>query len=260
MKLSRAAALFTAALTALTPAGIISFAEDSASQTPVYTDFNENDVNGRVIIDLPDGVSAHVEITFDSPEGKDLPYYSSDIEGSSEVAVFDIEGRDKTENDFRTYNLSVSFEGGQYDRSGEITDTFTVYDPNDTPDSFTDFEYIFTADDVFATEPAELTEETNFGGVAGNFVSHKEYALHLGLMLGDVTCDGIITGSDATIALMEYTLLSSDLSGYFNAYQNHAADVTRDGIITGSDATIILMYYTLLSSNDDVIPDWDELC
>lgn len=259
MKSSRAAAFFTAALTALMPAGTISFAEDSASQTPVYTDFNENDVNGRVTIELPDGVSAHVEITFDSPEGKDLPYYSSDIDSSAGSGIFDIEGRDKTEDDYRTYNLSVSFEGGQYGRTGEITDTFTVYDPNDTPNSFTDFEYIFTADDAFAAEPAELTKETNSGGVTGNYVRHKEYTLHLGLMLGDVTCDGIITGSDATTALMEYTLLSSDQPGKFSTYQNHAADVTHDGIITGSDATKILQYYTLLSSDENAVPDWDKL-
>lgn len=261
MKSIRAAAFFTAAIMAALPAETISFAESSAAQSPVYTDFNENDVNGRVIIELPDGVTAHVEITFDSPEGKGLPYYSSDISGSTESGIFDIEGRDKTDDDYRTYNLSLSFEGGQYGRTGEITDTFTVYDPNDNPDSFTNFEYVFTADDAFAAEPAELTEDTYFGGDAGNYVSHKEYTLHLGFMLGDVTCDGIITGSDATMTLVEYTLLSSSDNPKltFSTYQNHVADVTHDGIITGSDATKILQYYTLLSSNEGVVPDWDKI-
>lgn len=260
MKSIRTAAFFIAAIMTSLPAGTVSYAEDSVSQSPVYTDFNKNDVNGRVIIELPDDVTAHVEITFDSPEGKGLPYYSSDITGSAESGIFDIEGRDKTDYDYRTYNLSISFEGGQYGRTGEITDTFTVYDPNDNPDSFTNFEYVFTADNAFAAKPAELTEDTYFDEVGGNYVSHKEYTLHLGLMMGDVTCDGIISGSDATMVLVEYTLLSSSDNPNltFSTYQNHAADVTLDGIITGSDATKILQYYTMISSNPDVVPDWDK--
>lgn len=66
--------------------------------------------------------------------------------------------------------------------------------------------------------------------------------------LGDVTMDGIITGSDATRALQAYTLLSSDKDHGLTDIQFKAADVTSDGIITGSDATIILNYYTYLSS------------
>lgn len=65
---------------------------------------------------------------------------------------------------------------------------------------------------------------------------------------GDVTMDGIITGSDATWALQAYTLLSSGKDHGLTDIQFKAADVTGDGIITGSDATIILNYYTYLSS------------
>ena len=65
---------------------------------------------------------------------------------------------------------------------------------------------------------------------------------------GDVTIDGIITGSDATWALQAYTLLSSGKDHGLTDIQFRAADVTGDGIITGSDATIILNYYTYLSS------------
>lgn len=255
MKFSRTTAIFTAAVMAIMPVGAVSAAEETVDQTSVYEGFNENDVNGQVIIELPENVTAHVEITFDSPEGKDLPYYNSDIDGSSNTGVFDIEGRDKTEDDYRIYNLTISFTGGEYSRTGEITDTFMIYDPNDNPDSFTSLEYKFTADDTFAVEPAELTNDTQFGGVAGNYVYSKEYTLHLGLMLGDVTCDGIINGSDATMALREYTLLSADMEGKFSTYQKFAADVTKDGILNGSDATKILRYYTLLSA--DLNPSWD---
>ncbi len=72
--------------------------------------------------------------------------------------------------------------------------------------------------------------------VAGNF------------MLGDVDFDNIITGSDATLVLREYTLLSSNVDTIFSSTQKEAADVDGNGIITGSDAQMILNYYTYLSS------------
>ena len=71
--------------------------------------------------------------------------------------------------------------------------------------------------------------------------------------MGDVNGDGIITGSDATMTLMEYTLISSgaygeEVKGTFDDYQKAAADTDHNGIITGSDATQILYWYTRLSS------------
>ncbi len=257
MKINRTAALFAATIIAVIPMGTVTAAGEAPSDyQPIYSEFNPNDVNGKVIISLPENVTAHVEITFDSPEGENLPYYSCDIAGGSEEAVFDIEGRDNTEDDFRNYDLRIAFTGGNYSRTGEVTDTFTVPDPNDNPKSFTDLVYTFTAADDFAVIPAELTGENDFGGDAGDYTHLKEYTLHLGLMLGDVNCDGIITGSDATTALREYTLLSSNMEGNFDTYCNFAADVNRDGILNGSDATKILRYYTLLSSNMN--PSWDD--
>ena len=91
LKFSKTTAFFTAAFMASAPFSTICAADANTIQIPVYEEFNQNDVNGQVIIDLPEGVTAHVDITFDSPEGKDIPYYSSDIEGSSESAIFKIE-------------------------------------------------------------------------------------------------------------------------------------------------------------------------
>lgn len=68
-------------------------------------------------------------------------------------------------------------------------------------------------------------------------------------MLGDVDFDNIITASDATLVLREYTLLGSNADSTFSSAQKKAADVNGDGKITGSDAQMILEYYTYLSSN-----------
>ncbi len=67
-------------------------------------------------------------------------------------------------------------------------------------------------------------------------------------MIGDVNNNGIIEGSDATMALRMYTLQSSEAVSEFNAYQTAAADWNNDDMITGSDATMILMEYTHLQS------------
>ena len=65
--------------------------------------------------------------------------------------------------------------------------------------------------------------------------------------MGDVDGDGIITGSDATLALAEYTLISSGSEGTFSDYQKAVSDVNKDDILTGTDATMILRYYTAIS-------------
>ena len=67
-------------------------------------------------------------------------------------------------------------------------------------------------------------------------------------MLGDIDNDKKITGSDATMILREYTLISSKKEGELTKLQKDACDVDRDGKITGSDATLTLMYYTYQGS------------
>ncbi len=81
-----------------------------------------------------------------------------------------------------------------------------------------------------------------------------------GFMLGDVTMDGIITGSDATITLRAYTLISSGMDHGLTDMQFKAADVDGNGIITGSDATFLLRYYTELSSllKGETLPPMEE--
>lgn len=70
-------------------------------------------------------------------------------------------------------------------------------------------------------------------------------------MIGDVNDNGMIEGSDATMALRMFTM-QSGVKSEFNAYQTAAADWNSDDMITASDATLILREYTRLQS---VVPE-----
>ena len=65
---------------------------------PVFEYFKASDVNGVVGVQLSDDLSAHVEITFDSPEGTAFPYYVTDIKSGGRM-LFQIEGYSNTEDD-----------------------------------------------------------------------------------------------------------------------------------------------------------------
>lgn len=94
------------------------------------------------------------------------------------------------------------------------------------------------------------------------FMPAGEYAKPINInvsdrMLGDINNDGKITGSDATMALQQYTYLSSGKQGDFTTEQTLAADLNDDGILTGTDATWLLQYYTMISSGyEDSIYDF----
>ena len=242
MRTLRNAALLAAAVTALAPlASMNAFAADSpAKQKPVFAYFNENDVNGRVIVDLPDGISAKAEITFDSPEGLDEPYYIVDIKGKGSFS-FDIEGRDNTEDDYRNYRIKVTAQGGTYkDTKAVFTDEFTVPDGNDNPDSFAEISYKFTVDDKISEKSAEISSEKD--GV-------KTVALHLNsFLLGDVDGNTLIDASDASAILSEYSAISTGGTSIFTDKQRKAANVVDDENIDASDASAILSYYAYVST------------
>ena len=63
------------------------------------------------------------------------------------------------------------------------------------------------------------------------------------LMLGDIDNNKMITGSDATLILREYTFISGESDGELTEIQRKACDVDRDNRITASDATLTLRYY-----------------
>ena len=76
----------------------------------------------------------------------------------------------------------------------------------------------------------------------------------------DITGDGIVSASDATLVLSAYTVIGSGSKSPLTEAQTKAADVDKDGIITGSDATLILRYSTKLSSltPGETVPTFEE--
>ena len=227
---------------------LCSFAVDEAAeQTPVFGYFNKNDVNGRVLIQLPEGATAVAEITFDSPEGLAEPYYSSELAESGSYS-FLIEGRDNTDDDYRSYNLVITVTGGEYGvTSSPYIETFTVPDGNDNPDSFKELSYVFTIDGEDTGNEWDVSEDEN--GV-------KNIALHLDFItLGDVDGNRRVDSSDASSVLAEYASLSTVGESTFNSRQKIAADVNKDNMVNASDASSILVYYSSASTGGT--PSWD---
>lgn len=244
MKFSKTAAAVMAAMLFVMPAGAANAAE---SQQPVFEYFNKNDVNGAIVIDLPDDVEAHVEITFDSPEGEGELYYVTECAGGAEYS-FDIEGRDNTADDYRYYNLSISLSKGDSGISSEpFTDRITVPDGNDNPDSYVTYKYTIEADEEYSGTAWEVFSVTD---------TEKTVLFHFeNTSLGDVNSDGKISAIDASMVLSEYAELSSGNETSFTPKQIAAADIDGNGRTDASDASKILRYYADLSAGDE--PSWD---
>ena len=81
-------------------------------------------------------------------------------------------------------------------------------------------------------------------------VSPKERYFYItsNFSLGDVNDDGKIDANDATLVLVNYSLLSTGEKMQLTESQQKAADVNGDGKIDSSDATTILQYYSYLST------------
>ena len=170
-----------------------------AAETPVFPYFNENDVNGRVIVTLPEGLAAKVSITFDSPEGKAEPYYLTDL-AENTSATFDIEGRDYNLDDYRIYNLTVAPEGMSV---SPYTVSFTVPDGDDNPDSFKEYKYTFLVDDIVS----EKDWDSSLDGGEHTITYHLK-----SFTLGDVNEDGKVDAKDASRVLVYYSAASTGAS------------------------------------------------
>ena len=209
MKYNRIMAFAAAAVLAAVPVMSVTAADTKTiSVSPVLEDFNKNDVNGRVIVRIPDELTANAVIDFSSPEGKSIAYYNSELEASN-VYTFDIEGRDNTSKDYRSYTFKKTSE--------------------ESPEQF-----------IYVDEPFT-------GEKIGDVYYPMTYLVNTGsFMMGDVNGDGKITAVDASQVLVEYTKLT-DGSGDFDARKKKAADVNADGKITATDASAILIYYAELT-------------
>lgn len=210
---------------------------------PVYDEFDENDINGEVIINIPDDTTADIVITFDSPEVTGEPYYIADVKGG-EPYSFTIEGRDNTESDYRIYNVSVELKGGKYNiKSTAFTDEITVPDVNDNPDSYTKYTYTFDVDDEFSKNEWDITSQSG---------TTKTIAVHLdNIAMGDFNRDGMVDASDASTVLAEYSLLSTSGEYSFTEKQKIEADTNKDSFIDAKDASNILAYYSYASTGGE---------
>ena len=248
MKINKIAAALTAMVISAVPAmNASAYGEKGTKAEPMIMDFNSNDVNGTLSLFLPDGLVAHVRVTFDSPEGKDITYYDYNIDKEGQY-IFDIEGRDNEPDDYRLYRMSVDFTDSDDFTTPEYTDTFYVYE-NSEP---VIYEYSFVQFDASTTDVFTVTGES---GPDGEITMHRDIAVNMNAMLkGDVNFDGKITAIDASAVLVEYAEVTSG-GGSFSDTQKKVGDVNNDGKITATDATSILRYYTALSAG--LTPSWD---
>lgn len=210
--------------------------------------FNKNDVNGEIRISVPEDATAQISIVYESPEYDKHEYYNSNLAGG-ELYSFQIEGRDKTADDYRDYMVSVSLTGGKYNLTSEVySDIFNIPDGNDNPDSYTIIKYDFTIDDKENKNiPYTVTKDTP---------NEKQIVFYLNnVMLGDVNGDSFVDSSDASAILAEYAVNSTGGKPTFSSMQFVAADVNKDGYINSSDASKILSYYSETSTGGK--PTWD---
>ncbi len=66
--------------------------------------------------------------------------------------------------------------------------------------------------------------------------------------LGDVTEDGLIDSSDASIILQQYALISTGKDISVTDSQFEAAKLTGDEVVDSSDASVVLSYYAYVST------------
>lgn len=226
-----------------------SYAVSAVKQTPVYQEFDENEVNGAVIVNVPEDSIADVLITFTSPEVTSEIYYDSHLQGGKSYS-FDIEGRDNTELDYRNYKFSVIITGGDYDIASEpITDEITVPDVNDNPDSYVEYVYNFTIDGKESDSEWDIVSQKG---------TEKNIAVHLNsITLGDIDGNGNVDATDASSVLSEYSLISTGGESSFNSRQTLQADVNHDNVIDANDASKILSYYSANSTGGHA--SWDEI-
>lgn len=242
---SAAAAIFI--MTAVPGAVFSSAAAEEFA--PKYEDFNSRDVNGALILELPDNVNADVEITFDSPEITAALYYQETITAGGSYS-FSLEGRDNTDADYRYYALKITFTDPEYGtESVPYTEVLTVPDVNDNPDSYREYVIRVTGDSGNTGTTWEVTGEDGFT---------KDIAVHFaGFVLGDVDGSGGVDSSDASMILKDYSASSTGGVSDLTELQKKAADVNGDLTIDASDASKIMKYYSISSTGGT--PDWDNI-
>ncbi len=104
----------------------------------------------------------------------------------------------------------------------------------------------FESGDSFAVKISGTPEPIEY---TVSFFSLDEVFAETGTLgLGDVNYDNRVNASDSSLALAEYSRLSTGRCGSFNSEQNRTADINFDGRIDASDASEMLVYYSYSST------------
>ncbi len=229
---------------------------------PSYSEFNENDVNGAVMVALTENLTANVKITLDSPEESDEIYYEAVIDGSKAPGYsFELEGfdnviaEDGTIEDGRLYTLSISVTDsvtGLTSRTYTVED-ISVPDEGNGEDSWVIYGYNVTAEEKtdeldWYTEPIDL-------GYENIFVENLTFFLSDNYLKGDVNEDKTVDSSDASSVLAEYARTATGNPATFTSNQKLAGDVNEDTFVDSSDASKILAYYASAATGGT--PTWD---
>ena len=243
------ASIITAALL-LSP--MTAYAADD-SQKPVFPQFNKNEVNGTIVVNLPDGVIADIDITFDSPEGMGFPYYNVKDAAKGSYS-FDIEGRDNTADDYRYYQIKIKLKKTavgtvsdyymDFINNSERKNSFMIPDKNDNPDTFATYTYNLSIEEGKANNmwDTKLTDKNT-----KSVIFYQSPRIE-----GDINSDGKVDGIDASAILTAYAKESVGKESGFTEEQTKAADINGDGKMDANDASLLLSYYAYASVEGDI--------
>ncbi len=251
MKFSRiTAAVITAALSVSSFTAINASADGSYEQAkPVFTEYNDLDMNGAVIIEIPENITADVDITVSTPEIPKTAYYDGTYDAST---IFMLEG-----NDDRSYSLSFSVTDTELELgSSSYTENITIPDLDYEPDSWTGYRYVVNVEQKDADEAYDLTSRSEEAIEGGKMVvTEITFYIAETFVKGDVDEDGNINALDASMVLTEYAAIATQKPSTLTDNQKKAADVNEDGVIDALDASLILTYYSDLATGKT--PSWD---
>lgn len=252
MKLLKTVSVISAAILFVAPmTGISAFAQTEPIEvTSIFEQFNPNDVNGDVTLNIPDNTSVTVKIKAKTPEG-DYDYYSGTYSSSqSNDFIFPIEGYDD-----RTYSVEFMVKDEVLDAvSDAYSEDISIPEGDKTLSTKTVYTYVISVDDKDSEVPYDVSkEETVVDDV--KYISRSVKFYVKSYVLGDVNDDGSINAVDASLVLTEYATTSTGAAGSFSANQKKAADVNKNGSVDAVDASKILSYYADESTGKT--PSWD---
>lgn len=250
MKINKTASLITAAALMFSPVTAYAAAE---SQTPVFPQFNKNEVNGTVKVNIPEGCIADIDITFDSPEGNEFPYYSVKDAVKGEYS-FDIEGRDNTADDYRYYRMDIKLKQTsigvvsdyfmEFINNSDKKSSFFIPDKNDNPDSFGIYTYNIS---IIEKEGNNMWDTKLTDKNTKEIIFYQSPAI-----AGDVNGDSKVDGSDASAILAAYAKESAGKPSELTEAQRKSADIDGDGKMDGVDASLLLSYYAYVSVDGNI--------